>query len=439
MFRRLKISTKITGLVLIMVVMTLIAISYISFTLSKQAIRERYDESLIVLTNHNADRLDRYFGQIKANLEFVIKTKTIKDGVKSQPQTQAGSLDFFSAPTDDPFAMGDNSFVTEDQGSSGEDPGFDTAPAEPEVSYDVNGFLSDIKAAQGYADILITEPNGKITHSTNSAIKSGDNFTDPTGQTITEVKKGLHFSQIVKVEDKYFMYAGLPISKDDTQSPLFLVRIDVAQIYDMVDDTVGLGATGEVILSKLDPSNKKVSFLNPLRNRESSTLFWKDLGETEVSLAAKSVMEEPGSGMGTDYRNQQVQAAWSQIPTVNWGILTKIDDYEISSEINTLSMQYLIAGAMLLVLAVLGSLLFSRHVTNPLNSLKTTLELVGNGVLPENVTQKSKDEIGLMAQSVNYLVQTLKKPLVLHSRSAKVTSTPILNLSVMTMHWGMRL
>lgn len=412
MFKSLKISTKITGLVIAMVIITLLAISYISFTLSKQAIRDRYNENLAVVTQHRADKINSYFDQVQANLEFLVKTNTIKEGTLQQAAPGgAPGFDFMPVATDDAAPAMDDPFAMEggdDAGDFGQDMGFET-PSTPANSYDVAAFIGEVKAIYGYENVLVTAQDGKIQYSTDPSQGQGSNFYDPDGKTVSQASKSTYFSNVVKKDDGYLMYAGTPISHDDGTKSLLLLQIRVSEVYDIIMDTTGLGQTGEVLVARVDTISKKINLVNPSRNNPTRALDFMTQGDQAARIFEQALSGRPGAGISTDYRGEVVQASWANIPTVKWGIVSKIDNDEILLEIGSLTWKYAIAGAILLVLAIFISLIFSRYLTNPLNSLKATLELVGNGVLPDKIEQRSDDEIGLMAKSVNYLVKTLKK------------------------------
>lgn len=411
MFKSLKISTKITGLVILMVVLTLAAISYISFNLSKKAIRERYNDNLTVVNNHRALKLNQYFDQIRSNLIFLTKTNTIKEGAAPQSSAPAAAPDLFSGfgdTSDETAATSDFAQTEEPADDFGLD--FGSGPEEPvSVNYDVAGFIKDIKTIYNYEDVYITGQDGKIQYSTNAGQSAGSNFDDADGKTIAMTARGTWFSNVVKRDDNYMMYAGTPVSHDNGTKSLLLLKIRISDVYDIVLDTIGLGRTGEVVMARLDSSSGKINFVSPLRNEPDRALEFMSTGDLNIRQLEEAVSGISGSGVSTDYRGREVQAAWSHMPAVGWGIVTKIDDAEIVQEIGALTLRYAVAGLILLVLAVFISLIFSRYLTNPLNSLKAALELVGNGVLPDKVAQQSDDEIGLMAKSVNYLVKTLKK------------------------------
>ncbi|MEM6522192.1 MAG: PAS domain S-box protein [Bacteroidota bacterium] len=394
MFRRIKISTKITGLVITMVVISLFAVGYISYNMNKRDVRERFNNNLLITAQQRANKLDYYFNQVIGDLKFLSTNQIIVEG--SMPK----------ATSTQPLTESLNQLGVEEEAPSDFDFG---VLEESGPTYDVSGFLNSVKESLGYDDIFITETNGVIKFSTNSLLGEGSNFKDPDGRTISEIQKNTFIGNIVKQGNEYVSYAGTTIKTSEGTNLLLVIKIPVNEIFSITEDTVALGKSGEVMLVQRDTIKKTVHFQNLVRNDSTNSLKWFDENSREAGLIVSSFDIQTGSMLGVDYRNLPVMAAWMYVPSAGWNLIAKIDDDEVLSEVNGLTQQFLLTGVILLALTVAASLLFSKYLTRSLDSLKSTLELVGNGILPHKVDKTSSDEIGLMAHSLDYLVQTLKK------------------------------
>lgn len=434
MFKKISISTKITGLVISIVLITLLAISYLSYRLSREAVQERYSESLRVVAEAHSGKIETIFEALINNLKLLQESAVIREGAAEaeSSSTGGGGMDLGGMGFgDDPFAMDSGGDTEEDpfamdMGSDSDDPfamdmGGDTddpfameesAPAEP--TYDVKAFLNEVKYSYGYNDVFITQSTGKIKYSTSSKMAAGSNFIDPDGSTLNGAIQGIHFSNVNKKEKgEYVIYAGAPISHPNGESSIIIVEMSMNKIYSILNDTTGLGKTGEVILAKVtldnsDSTSGRINYMNQTRLDPKGAFKLLNLGDTKSKAIQKAVMGNKGSGANLDYRGVENIAYWTHIPNVHLGLIAKIDTDEIYSDTNILFSKFLFSGLVILLLSALVSLIFSKYLTNPLVSLKQTLELVGNGTLPEEIDQRTSDEIGEMANSVNHLVHTLK-------------------------------
>lgn len=414
MFKNLTISTKITALVITLVALTVIAISYLSFNLSKQALERRYDESLNVLTDSRSSKINTFFENTISSVKLLQQTKTTKEGASPSFNAEPVSMGFDMGSTGFDMGVGDDEGIdgmSEDMGSDdGDGFGGFSMPAEPQVTYDVEGLITEVKNVNGYNNVLITDQNGGIMYSTDPSRSVGSNFIDPDGNTLTESIKGIHVSTIVKTDEgEHLIYVGGPINHDSGETSIVLIEVSLEPIFTLLADTTGLGRTGEIVLARLDSPN--IYFLNPLRNDSSRTVKPIDITKDKNKALSmkKALAGEDGAGASFDYRGKETLAVWRYLPVPNWGLVSKIDTDEIFADSRALFNKFLISGLVLLFLSLFASILFSKYLTNPLVSLKSALEMVGNGILPNKVEKETNDEIGLMANDLNQLVHTLKK------------------------------
>lgn len=414
MFKKLTISTKITALVIVVVTLAVAAISFISFRMTKDSVIEQYEQGLQVIADSKTGRIASYFDQVIANLKLLQETKIIKEGADAPAAGSAGGFSFsMDAPEEPADDMGMEGFDT-GADSEDEEGGFgfgfeEEATPEPQVSYDVNGFLNEIKATQGYENVYIIEKNGTIKYSTNSSLGAGSKLIDPDLNTFSTAAQRVYFSNIYKNKsNNFFILGGAPIIHPSGTRSILIFEIAMDPVHAIVNDYTGLGKTGEIILAKIDTNSHRINALNTVRNDTSSNVKAIKEGASIGKAMQEAVSGNSGSGIRTDYRGAETVAAWRFIPNVDWGLVAKVDTDEILAETRALRNNFLISGLIIVLLATLISLIFSKYLVNPLLSLKKTLELVGNGILPEKVQQKSNDEIGMMAVSLDHLVQTLK-------------------------------
>src|ERR1041385_2680386 len=116
-----------------------------------------------------------------------------------------------------------------------------------------------------------------------------------------------------------------------------------------------------------------------------------------------------GSSIGTDYRGRETLKAFRKVNQAGWGLVVKIDTEEINAKGADLIKIYLFGGLAIILIAWGAALLMARTLVKPLDDMGNTLELVSQGVLPENIATGTRDEFGKMSDKVDSLVQTLKK------------------------------
>ena len=226
-------------------------------------------------------------------------------------------------------------------------------------------------------------------------------FTIPRGKIIKNAREAKYYSGVHQQDDRAFLYVGLPL---ENRGDVLLVRVEVDPLYTITNDSTGLGTTGETVIGRA--FKDKVVFLNPLRHPVGQVLSGND---DKGGPMLRALENTSGTTLSTDYRGAPVLASWDHIPVLNWGIVTKIDTKEIEGQFSGLLIRFLVAGLVILVLALAVSLVFSRFLIESLLTLRDTLAQLGRGVLPNRILKNGKDEIGQMGEATDQLIQSLRR------------------------------
>ncbi|HEY5825922.1 MAG TPA: HAMP domain-containing protein, partial [Cyclobacteriaceae bacterium] len=374
MFRNIKISAKITGLVFLLTLIAVTAISFFTYTVNLQANQDKYANNLSVVADNRAGLLNTYIEKLTFTLSSLQNSEALKSSLASAGSPDASGMDMMGG--------GDSTTV---------------------ASNPLNDYLLSLKDTHSFREILITDKKGLVVASTDPKIKAGNSFADPDGSFFSESDKNISFSVVKKEEDKYFFFGGASVD-----AYLLIAKIDLTEIFKQLLDTHGLGNTGETIIAKMDPVSKSVILVNPLRNDPGAAIKRLNGTDDAVKPILFALEGKPGSGLAKDYRNNEVVAAWRKINGTNWALVTKIDSAEINGQSKSLINTYIFGGLAIILTAVALSMVFARSITQPLNSMRNTLEMVSKGVLPEKEENHSRDEFGRMADKVDELVDMLK-------------------------------
>lgn len=376
MFKNIRIGSKITALVFVVALISVLTVSFITFNLSRQALEEKHLENLNVIANLKAERIETFFRQTKTNALLIQDSELIRAGLDVSSQIDDSNLE----------------------------------EKLTEIDYTFGRYLQSLTSTFAYTAMFVTNQDGMVLYATNKDLQApGQLFNDPDGSTLNQSQTGLHFSNVFLSNNLPSILVGTPlIDSYNTPSGLLLIQININQIYEMLQDSTGLGFTGETYVGKL--VNNKALFLNPLRHdKEAALQKGIYLKETKEYALQEAVQGRQGSGKDNDYTNSEVIASWRHIPTANWGLVAKINIDEVHEGAQNLLNNFLIASAIILVVSSLIAITFSRLLINPLLSLKSTLQLLGRGILPDKVEKRSNDEIGQMATTVDNLVKSLKR------------------------------
>lgn len=146
---------------------------------------------------------------------------------------------------------------------------------------------------------------------------------------------GFEFNALFK---KPALFITTPIIVHNTLYGCIVFELDIEPIYLILRKYIGLKSTGEVTIGRI--KDDKIMYIAPTRH--SPNMLFKSLdnknaikddGALQIHAMKHAISGEKGSGQAIDYRGQNVIAAWSYLPRINWGIVAKIDSDEILSVI----------------------------------------------------------------------------------------------------------
>lgn len=384
MIKNINISTKVTLLIIVIALVAVIAISLFTYDYNVRTNQEKFVTNLTVIADNRAGYFDNYFEKVASQVRLLQDAEKIKEGASSSSGGDGG----LAALMGGDFDM--------------EAPATDSAAA-PSSGGGIVDFLNQQKATFGFEDITLTSVSGAIVASTDQK-KSSGNLLDPDGSTFTNAQKGLYISDVFNDSLKTIVYAAAPVSTSNGDQ-LLIIKLDLKKQFNILTNYAGLGETGEVLLAQLNTA-KKIEFISPLRSKAIIAPLPKD--EKSVAYITRTLEGKGASSQGVDYKGDDVVFVTRTIKIPNWVLLAKINAHEANGNGGSIISTFFYVGLCIIALATFLSMVFVRSITRPLHTMRNTLGLVAQGVLPEKTDDHSSDEFGQMANKVDELVDTLK-------------------------------
>jgi PAS domain S-box-containing protein len=273
--------------------------------------------------------------------------------------------------------------------------------------------LKPFQTAYGYLDVMLTDRQGRIVYVTSDT-HHGEYIGHllPDSQVVAEEgKKDIYFSNVFlnkKQGNTFEMFGIVPLK--DLHGKFIgeaVIEIDMGPIYKFIQDSTGLGKTGEALIARKE--GNEVLFLSPLRHAPDAALKrMVNFRDKLARPAQKAVMGETGSGINDDYGGTEVLAAWRYVPSLRWGLVTKIDAVEAFAPVSRLKNVVILVGAFMVLIGAFAALLISRTITRPLLRLQKGAEAIAAGDLKHRVEIVSRDEIGRLSSSFNTMTEKLR-------------------------------
>lgn len=401
MIKHINVSTKITLLILGITMVAVVAISFFSYDYQVKAVRQKHLASLTALAENYASYFDTYFHRGSIAVQVLQQSDRVKNhGGGGEESSDFMVASFAPDITDEPETevdSGDEDFESDD-----------FSLTSNTTSNDLAGYLAQQKSILQVEEITITTPTGSVIASSNPEVKG--NFIEPDG-AFSKAKNGIYFTNVIR--DKklrlYDMWVAGSTKDQEGNDIIILVKLNLNSAYKVLTNYYGLGKTGEVVLARQDSYSKKVALISPIRMDTTAAIKTLEQNHPFIASFASVFDGKNTTSTGKDYKGTDVLQVSRRIPSTGIALIAKMDLAEAEGEAGDIINNFFYAGACIVALAFLMSMVLSRALTRPLFSMKNTIGLVAQGILPETAGQHGNDEFGQMGQKVDDLVQTLRK------------------------------
>lgn len=182
-------------------------------------------------------------------------------------------------------------------------------------------------------------------------------------------------------------FIATPLLDGDTVIGVLAFQLPLDKTNQIIGETTGLGETGETYA------------VGPDRMFRSNSRFAKDLGfESTIinpkikvdTVPVRTALEtgEPGTAMGTDYRDKTVLSSWTPVTVfkgdaagngaVRWALVSEIDEAEVMTPAYRLRRFALLLFGLTTAGIALSSYFIARRLTRDQQAQQQLSEMVGN-------------------------------------------------------------
>jgi len=289
-----------------------------------------------------------------------------------------------------------------------------SSPAYETIRDELDRALTTYQPVYDYKSVLLTNPEGRIVYLLSRSSASqllGHSLPDFLERSFNEGQNEIKYAILFEEKEgisKFSLFLTAPIRNfDERFVGIAAFEIDMDSIYELILDTTGLGETGETFITK--KAGNQAVFLNPLRHDPDAALKRKVVfGERQAIPVQEALKGNNGSGISVDYRGQEVIAAWRYIPSLDWGMVAKIDLAEAFEPVTTLRDFVLVLVIAVIVLSIFAAFIVAKSLSDPIQILQAGAEEIGEGNLDHKVATDAKDEIGQLGRAFDQMTEKLK-------------------------------
>jgi len=271
---------------------------------------------------------------------------------------------------------------------------------ELQSSDDLEGFLES-KISEHFRNELNNSEFSELSILTLNGVVDLSTSMNEKGKIKSNEKYFIHGMNSTYVQNFYIpvstqeptMTVSTPIYDDEGKALGVLTgNIHLDQISKIMMERSGLGNTGEtIIVNKNHLLVSESRFINDIAFKK--TIY--TTGITEC-LAGNSGFKEY-----KDYRNIDIIGYFTWIPEREVCLVTKIDRREIYGALNSLYLEILFFGFILLAFSLITAFFLSKVFTEPINALVEGTEQWSKGNFTHVIPVTSNDEIALLCKAFN--------------------------------------
>jgi CheY-like chemotaxis protein/signal transduction histidine kinase/methyl-accepting chemotaxis protein len=274
-----------------------------------------------------------------------------------------------------------------------------------------------LEGFQAYEEIFLLDSlSGKVLVSTNREDENKPKADYPYfAETLKKrqtVISDIYFSKTLHRPSMVISTPIVDLKHNSKIIAILVARIDLENtIYALLRERTGMGETGETLIV-----NNEGMALNDLRWREKSALSLK----ITALPAMLAIQGHKGIIEGEDYRGVKVLAAYTYLPQVGWGFVSKQDSSEVFAPIQAMLHNVLILVGLFAGAIIFCALYIGNRITAPILAMKDVSTRLQEGDLAaRNVTDRD-DELGYLSQSINTLAASIEAQINVQKGSGEI-------------------
>ncbi|QDU61837.1 Methyl-accepting chemotaxis protein McpB [Planctomycetes bacterium Pan216] len=268
-----------------------------------------------------------------------------------------------------------------------------------------------------FADVLLVSPEGKVLMTTrdsplrglsmNAGALEGTELSEVFDRARALLQTDIsNFEIYPGIDDPAAFVAGPVIDDEGRLVGVLAMQISNKEIYGVLNDYTGLGATGETVVGSLEGDD--VVIVAPVRNAEDIAFNTRArMGSDKMARLQAAVRGEKGFGLNEDYRGIEGIAVWSYLPSFRWGMVVKLDHAEAFTLIAHQRDAMIMIGVATLFPVFFLALMVARSISRPMQAAVHLAERVAAGDLTATADVQSRDEAGRLLTAINRMAANL--------------------------------
>ncbi|MEA5575580.1 ATP-binding protein [Anabaena sp. UHCC 0451] len=380
-----KLVNKLLLWFLLIALLPLSIVTSIQYYIARNSLRKEVNNNLISIADNKAKFLDFYVNEKQKNAATIAQIPNIIDAVEKYQKT-----------------FNKNGINTREY---------------QQIDKEYRQFITNYLDIFGYSDILLISQSGNTIFSINNDKELGKNYYQGTYKNSEIAKVFDRAKTLMQVEISNFTYytsnneptafIAAPIFKNNLIIGVVVLQLNNQEFNKVVNDYTGLGKSGETIVSSL--VDERIIFTAPTRHDPKAAFQrYINISNNQSHPLNQANQGIQGNSITIDYRGKETIAAWRYLPSLNAGLLVKMDIAEVFTPLKTLKNIVIILGTITLLLVTLAAIIVAKSISQPVIALTQIVQEFAQGNLRKQASVLSNDEIGQLELSFNRMAAQLE-------------------------------
>jgi methyl-accepting chemotaxis protein len=288
-----------------------------------------------------------------------------------------------------------------------------------------NDYFTSYIEEYGYYDLFLIHPEGLIFYSVakekdyKSNIISGEYADSSLGEAVRKAVDSQDFGfgdfkPYAPSNGEPASFIAQPILSKGKVELLVALQMPLDRVNEIMQERTGMGETGESYLVGPGQLMRSDSFLDPENHSVQASFARPQTGKVDTEASRSALAGNTDAKIIIDYNGNPVLSAYTAVEVYDtkWALMSEIDEAEVRAPINTLTLFILISALVMILIAVVAAVFFSRTLSKPILLLVSGAQNLAAGDISlsdvkqadfEKIKQRS-DELGVIGDSFASLI-----------------------------------
>lgn len=283
-------------------------------------------------------------------------------------------------------------------------------PATVEADRRYRVSLSQRIETMQYYDLLLIDGKGNVVFSLKREADLGTNLESGPYRDSGLAQGWRHAMQILQTDltefapyapssDTPAAFVVAPVIENGRPLGALALQINLETLISVVTDRTGLGQSGETVVGMR--SGDSVVFTMPLRHQPDIAYGHRIPFSRAPTPMQRALTGEHSRGVAHDYAGVPVVAAWRYMPSLQRGMVVKIDSEEAFALAHQARYLTWVVLAAFLLLSGTAAFFIGQTLSRPIAALTQATRGVAVGDLSQRLPEVGGPELSALAESFN--------------------------------------